>query len=355
MAASTAKMIRCLIGSPLRGLAPPHPRREIAQEILAPSVHALAPGWTPSAAAGSGSSVHQLRMRGRRSARAFDRRRHGREPARLPVEAGEVARDRVGPHLRVARREAESQPLALDRAGAGMRSSKIICAVWVAEKPAGTGSANSTTPKTSARSASVVRRSKTVLRPSQMRTNCPPQPGCDGSSDRPCSSQPTDGLSPILIVPFELGREEIAERAAARDVRRHERRVAPLARLVAADEPAAIGRVRLDDPQLGVVLLDVVVGVDAPHLVRPADEVDAELRQDVGRIVQRLGEVVDAAPDEHIERPRIVAPRAPDDPVGAFRRCPEPRPARTLERALLRDRPQRVGRGYRSEYVLRLA
>ena len=69
------------------------------------------------------------------------------------------------------------------------------------------------------------------------------------------------------------------------------------------------------------MLLDVVVGVDAPHLVRPADEVDAELRQDVGRVVQRLGEVVDSAPDEHPQRARIVAPRGADDPVRSFRRA----------------------------------
>ena len=115
----------------------------------------------------------------------------------------------------------------------------------------------------------------------------------------------------------------------AGDVRRDERRVAPLARLVAAREPAAIGRVRLDDPERRMMLLDVVVGVDAPHLVRPADEVDAELRQDVGRVVQRLREIVDAAPHQDVERPRVGAPRALDDPA----RIP-PSHARTRRPAL---------------------
>jgi len=36
------------------------------------------------------------------------------------------------------------------------------------------------------------------------RTNCPPQPGSDGSSGLPRSNQPTDGVSPILISPFLL-------------------------------------------------------------------------------------------------------------------------------------------------------
>jgi conjugative relaxase-like TrwC/TraI family protein len=85
---------------------------------------------------------------------------------------------------------------------AGMRLSKIILAVCAFVKPAGTGTTNSTTPKTSALSASLVSRSNTVFRPSQTRTNFPPQPGCVGSCGVPCSSQPTDGESPILILPL---------------------------------------------------------------------------------------------------------------------------------------------------------
>ena len=92
------------------------------------------------------------------------------------------------------------------------------------------------------------------------------------------------------------------------------------------------------------MLLDVVVGVDAPHLVRPADEVDAELRQDVGRVVQRLGEIVDAAPDEHLERARIGAPRAltiqSEPSVGR----PNAGGPGAIERALLGDAAQRIGR-----------
>ena len=89
----------------------------------------------------------------------------------------------------------------------------------------------------------------------------------------------------------------------------------------------------------------VVVGVDAPHLVRPADEVDAELRQDVGGVVQRLGEVLDAPPDQDVQRPRVVASGAPDDPVRALRRLADARGPRPVDGPLPGDRPQGVGPG----------
>ena len=100
-----------------------------------------------------------------------------------------------------------------------------------------------------------------------------------------------------------------------------------------------------------MVRLDVVVGVDAPHLVRPADEVDAELRQDVGRVVQRLGEVLDAAPHEHPEGTRVGLPRAPHDPLGPFGRASDPAAGGHVDRPLLRHAAQciggRVARGVR--------
>ena len=123
----------------------------------------------------------------------------------------------------------------------------------------------------------------------------------------------------------------------------HEFLVAPFALLIAAGEPAAIGGVRFDHPELGMVLLDVVVGVHAPLLVRAADEIDAQLWQNVRRIVQRLGEVFNAAPDEDVQRARVVATRTLDDPLRAFGGFPEAGCAQRVERALLADGAQRVG------------
>ena len=102
-----------------------------------------------------------------------------------------------------------------------------------------------------------------------------------------------------------------------------------------------------------MVLLDVVVGIHAPLLVRAADEIDPQLRQNVRRVVQRLREILDAAPDQHMQRPRIVAPRALDDPLGPFGWFAEAGCAQRVERALLGDGAQRVGRRILSEYVFR--
>ena len=131
--------------------------------------------------------------------------------------------------------------------------------------------------------------------------------------------------------------KEISERAVPGDVRGHELFVAPFALLVAADEPAAIGGVRFDHPELRMVLLDVVVGIHAPLLVRTADEIDPQLRQNVRRVVQRLRQVLDAAPDQNMQWPRIVAPRALDDPFGAFGRLADTGLTRRVERTLLAD------------------
>jgi hypothetical protein len=121
--------------------------------------------------------------------------------------------------------------------------------------------------------------------------------------------------------------------------------IAPLARLIPADEPASIGRIRLDHPQRRMLLLDVVVGIHTPHLVRPADEINSQPGQNVRRIVQRLREVLDAAPHEHMQRTRVIAPGAADDPLGTLRRRAEAGSARTFQSALLRDRPQRIRSG----------
>ena len=108
---------------------------------------------------------------------------------------------------------------------------------------------------------------------------------------------------------FQQRHEVLAERAVPGDVRPHEGRVALVAALIAADEPAVVGGVRLDHPEPRMVRGDVLVGVRAPLLVGAADEVDAQPGQDVRRIVQRLRQILEAAPDQHVERSRIGGPR----------------------------------------------
>ena len=102
------------------------------------------------------------------------------------------------------------------------------------------------------------------------------------------------------------------------------------------------------------MLFDVVVGIDAPHLVRTADEVDAQLGQDVRRIVQRLRQVVDAAPHQDIQRSRILGAGALDDPLGAFGWRTHAA-GRRRNRALSRDCPQDRGAGTGRSAVFRFA
>ena len=97
----------------------PCARRSHAGTPRATGSRSLAPGCTPSAAAGSGSSIHQLGCTRRRAAGSLERRRDGGERARLAVEAGKVAANHVRPHLGVARREAEPQHAAVARADGG--------------------------------------------------------------------------------------------------------------------------------------------------------------------------------------------------------------------------------------------
>ena len=138
--------------------------------------------------------------------------------------------------------------------------------------------------------------------------------------------------------------EVVAERAMAGDVRLHEAGVAPIVRLIAADEPPVVGGVGLDHPERRMVRDDVLVGVRAPFLVGSADEVHAQLRQDVGRVVQRLRQVLETTPDEQVERARIGGPRALDDPARSLGGLAHARVRRHFGLALLRDRAQRVRR-----------
>jgi hypothetical protein len=147
--------------------------------------------------------------------------------------------------------------------------------------------------------------------------------------------QPGDGRRIAhLHRPAELTGEEAAERPAAAHVCRDERLVAPRAGLIAADEPAAVGGVGLDDPQVGMVIDEVLIGVGAPFLVRAADPVDPQHRPDVGRVVEGLREILEAAPDEHVERACVGPPGGPDDRVGARRRSRHALVRRRVDRPL---------------------
>ena len=142
----------------------------------------------------------------------------------------------------------------------------------------------------------------------------------------------------------QQGDEVVAQGAAARHMGLHEAGVAPVARLIAADEPPLVGGVGFDHPERRMVRDDVLVGVRAPLLVGAADEVHAQLRQDVRRVVQRLRQVLDTTPDEQVERAGIGNPRALDDPARSLGRLAHSRVGRHLGLALLRDRAQRVRR-----------
>ena len=137
------------------------------------------------------------------------------------------------------------------------------------------------------------------------------------------------------------------------DVLGHELFVAPFALLVPTDEPAAIGRVRFDHPQLRMILLDVVVGIHAPLLVRTADEIDPQFRQNIRRVVQRLREVLNTAPDQNMKWPRIVSPRAFDDPFGALGRLADTGASGVSSAPCLQMARNASGVGYLSEYDLR--
>src|SRR5262249_7364258 len=122
------------------------------------------------------------------------------------------------------------------------------------------------------------------------------------------------------------------------------RLVTPLATLIATDKPAAISGVSLNDPEPRVVFLDVVVSAGAPHFVRAANEINAEPISDVRRVVQRLSQIVDATPDQDIQRPLVLATGAAHDPLRAFRRFTEPARSAGFDGALLCNRPQSIGR-----------
>jgi len=94
--------------------------------------------------------------------------------------------------------------------------------------------------------------------------------------------------------------------------------IAPLARLIAADKPAAISRIGFDDPQIRMMGRDIVVGTRAPFLVRTADIVDSKFWKNIRGIVQGLSEIFDTAPYEYMKRPQIFTPGALDNATGVI-------------------------------------
>ena len=122
------------------------------------------------------------------------------------------------------------------------------------------------------------------------------------------------------------------------------RLIAPFALLVAANEPAPVGRVRLDDPKFRVPAGDVLIRIRTPLFVRPADEIDAQFRQDVRSVMQRLREILDAAPNEKMQRSRIIPPGTGDNPLRSLGGFAKPGVGSTFCLALPGDGPQVVGR-----------
>ena len=155
-----------------------------------------------------------------------------------------------------------------------------------------------------------------VLRPSQMRDVFAAPTRLRGVFGCAVNQTRDRGRITHLDRALELRVEKIAKRAIPGDVLGHEFLVAPLALLIAADEPAAIRRVRFDHPSRRMVLLDVVVSIHAPLLVRTADPINSQLRQNLRHVVQRLSKILDATPNQHMKWPRLVSPRALDDPLG---------------------------------------
>ena len=139
--------------------------------------------------------------------------------------------------------------------------------------------------------------------------------------------------------------EIIAKRPGALDVAVDEAGIAQIAGLVAAQEPAAIGGVVLDDPQVRVGTLQVVVGVGRPFFVGATDHVHAQLALDGRIVVQRLRQVLEAAPQQHPQRTRIVAARVLDDPLRSFGGLAPALRAGQVRAALLCDGTQAVRRG----------
>lgn len=97
--------------------APAEALGKIAGEFLAPAAHMFRAGMDAFGGSGVGIVDPPVGVLCRRAAGSLDRRRHGGESPRLPVQRGEIAADLIRPHLRVAWRKAEMQPISLTPRG----------------------------------------------------------------------------------------------------------------------------------------------------------------------------------------------------------------------------------------------
>ena len=246
-------------------------------------------------------------------------RRGGGESAGLAVERRVQAFDDIGPNLGITRGEAEAQDAAVDEGGGGdpvVDEHPGVVAGW---EPFG----NRDCKLNHAKDFGLIggggqpREDRLAPGPESDESAAPTGLGRVGGvaveqvSDRGTVAHFDGGL--------EDGGEVVAEGAASGGVGFGECAVTPFADLVAADEPPAVSGIVLDHPERGVVFMNVVVGVHAPHLVGAADEVDAEFGEDIGGVVQGLGKIFEAAPDENIEGAGIGTAGALNEPLGARR------------------------------------
>src|SRR5690606_31811071 len=86
-----------------------------------------------------------------------------------------------------------------------------------------------------------------------------------------------------------------------------------------------------------------MIRIDTPLLVGSADEVDPQPGQDIGRVVERLREVLDAAPDQNVQWAWIVAAGTLHDPLGPIGGLAHARVSRYRDRPLTGDVAQSIG------------
>ena len=209
-------------------LAAKHACREIAQECLAPPVHALCARMDAFGGGGIGIVDPPVGMHRGARGRFAQRRWHGGELADWPSRPGKSLRITYG-HTLASRGEKRNRSTRPSLRGRGrdatVEDHPARCARWSCRRAS--GRANSTTPNTSAWSASVVSRSKTRLSsvPDAHEFSAPARlrrvlgRAVQQVADRRAVAH--------LDRALELRGEVIAERAAAGDVRRRRTRCCP--------------------------------------------------------------------------------------------------------------------------------
>src|SRR5699024_591725 len=122
-------------------------------------------------------------------------------------------------------------------------------------------------------------------------------------------------------------------------------RVTPLACLIASNKPAAISGIGHDDPELRMVICNILISIGTPLLDWPADPIDSQFLQYIRRLVQCLSQVLNTTPYKNMYRPRIVGSSPFNNPFRSFSGSANPLIAGTFRSTLLRDRPQCIRRG----------